>query len=47
MKIVSSLEHYDRLIEEGNDPVQDPPQLHEYMRWDGSSFYNALNPAEK
>ncbi|MGG3507707.1 class I SAM-dependent methyltransferase [Paenibacillus lautus] len=45
MKIVSTLEHYELLIDEGNDPVQDPPQLQAYMnRWDGPSFFNELNP---
>lgn len=48
MKIVSSLEHYDLLIEEGNDPVQDPPSLQEYMSsWDGPLFYDSLSPKDK
>ncbi|MDQ0088556.1 SAM-dependent methyltransferase [Paenibacillus anaericanus] len=48
MKIVSVLEHYELLIDEGNDPIQDPPQLQAYMnRWDGPSFFNELNPENK
>ena len=36
--------HYDALIDEGNDPVLDPPILKEYMdKWDGETFYNLLN----
>ncbi len=35
--------HYDLLIEEGNDPVYDPPALKAYMdRWDGPAFIEAL-----
>ncbi|TCZ79330.1 class I SAM-dependent methyltransferase [Paenibacillus albiflavus] len=45
MKIVSTQEHYEMLIDEGNDPLQDPPQLQAYMnRWDGPSFFNELKP---
>lgn len=48
MKIVSTLEHYELLIEEGNDPVQDPPNLQAYMnRWDGPLFFNSLVPKNK
>lgn len=33
-------EHYDKLIEEQNDPVWDPPILQEYMNlWDGTPFF--------
>ena len=36
--------HYDRLIEEGNDPVRDPKILQEYMdRWDGKLFLDKLS----
>lgn len=36
-------EYYDRLIEEGNDPVLDPPALRAYMdRWDGQLFLDLL-----
>ena len=35
--------HYDSLIDEGNDPVLDPPELREYMdRWDGEAFLRLL-----
>ena len=31
--------HYDLLIDEGQDPVCDPPLLQEYMnKWDGELF---------
>lgn len=31
--------HYDRLIDENNDPVHDPEPLRDYMdKWDGSAF---------
>lgn len=37
--------HYDALIDEGQDPVCDPPQLQEYMdRWDGEAFLELLSP---
>ena len=36
-------EHYDLLIEEGNDPVLDPPNLQNYMdKWDGKLFIDLL-----
>lgn len=48
MKIVHALEHYEFLIEEGNDPIEDPPHLQEYMSsWDGPFFYEALSPLGK
>lgn len=35
--------HYDLLIDEGNDPVLDPPELAAYMDgWDGAAFMSAL-----
>ena len=35
--------HYELLIEEGQDPVCDPPLLQEYMnKWDGELFLNLL-----
>ena len=35
--------HYDLLIDEGDDPVHDPPKLKEYMdRYDGKTFFDAL-----
>ena len=42
-KFVSAQEHYDLLIEEGNDPVLDPPALAAYMDgWDGEILLDAL-----
>lgn len=36
-------QHYDLLIDEGNDPVHDPAPLREYMDgWDGETFLRAL-----
>ena len=35
--------HYDLLIDEGNDPVQDPAELRAYMdKWDGAAFQGLL-----
>ncbi len=35
--------HYDLLIDEGNDPVLDPPMLRDYMdQWDGALFIDLL-----
>lgn len=37
------IKHYDKLIEENNDPVFDPPALKEYMDgWDGKSFIDEM-----
>ena len=37
------IHHYDALIDEGNDPVFDPPPLREYMdKWDGQAFIDAM-----
>ena len=42
------IHHYDALIDEGNDPVFDPPPLREYMdRWDGQAFIDAMELDEK
>ncbi len=36
-------QYYDRLIDEKNDPVYDPPILQEYMfKWDGPRFIEGL-----
>ena len=36
--------HYDALIDEGNDPVLDPPALKDYMDgWDGDRFFALLD----
>ncbi|MBQ8178010.1 MAG: class I SAM-dependent methyltransferase [Clostridia bacterium] len=38
------IDHYDLLIEEGNDPFRDPPALQDYMnQWDGALFLDSLN----
>ena len=35
--------HYDNLIEENNDPVNDPKPLQEYMdKWDGQVFIDKM-----
>ena len=37
--------HYDLLIDEGNDPVDDSEELRRYMDgWDGQIFMEELNP---
>ncbi len=37
------IEHYDKLIDENNDPVYDPQPLKEYMdKWDGQVFIDAM-----
>lgn len=41
--IILTVEHYDNLIDENNDPVHDPEELQEYMnKWDGIEFLNEL-----
>lgn len=46
-RIVSTAEHYDLLIDEGNDPYRDAPLMQEYMsRWDGPLFFEALGSTE-
>ncbi|MBR5313429.1 MAG: class I SAM-dependent methyltransferase [Clostridia bacterium] len=38
------IDHYERLIDEGNDPVEDPEPLRAYMdKWDGKTFLDALD----
>lgn len=37
------IRHYDAMIDEGNDPVFDPPVLQKYMdKWDGQAFIDAM-----
>ena len=37
------IDHYDLLIEENNDPFNDPPALQDYMnQWDGALFLDLL-----
>lgn len=36
--------HYDKLIEENNDPVNDPKPLQDYMdKWDGQVFIDKMH----
>ncbi len=40
---MNAIEHYDKLIDENNDPVYDPEPLKEYMdKWDGKVFIDAM-----
>ena len=37
------ISHYDRLIDESNDPFRDPPELKAYMdKWDGQPFIDEM-----
>lgn len=48
MKIVSAFEHYESLMDEGNDPAQDPPIGQAYMsQWDGPLFFDGLKGNDK
>ncbi len=39
-----TIDHYDRLIDENNDPVFDPQPLKDYMdKWDGQRFVDSMN----
>lgn len=38
-----TIDHYDRLIDENNDPFRDPKPLREYMdKWDGGRFVESM-----
>lgn len=40
---MNTIEHYDNLIDENNDPVRDPEILKQHMdKWDGKQFIDAL-----
>lgn len=40
---MNTIEHYDKLIDENNDPVRDPDILKEHMdKWDGKQFIDVL-----
>lgn len=42
------IEHYDKLIEENNDPVHDPMPLKDYMnKWDGQEFVDKMKLTDK
>jgi ubiquinone/menaquinone biosynthesis C-methylase UbiE len=37
------INHYDKLIDENNDPFNDPPAVKEYMdKWDGQAFIDEM-----
>lgn len=37
------IEHYDKLIDENNDPARDPKPLRDYMdKWDGEKFIESM-----
>ena len=37
------IEHYDKLIDENNDPARDPKHLRDYMdKWDGEIFVESM-----
>ncbi len=37
------IEHYDKLIDENNDPVHAPKPLRDYMdKWDGQKFVESM-----
>ena len=41
--MIDVIHHYDHLIDEGQDPVNDPPELQAYMsKWDGEAFIKLL-----
>lgn len=45
---MNTIEHYDNLIDENNDPVRDSDILKEYMdKWDGKSFIDALELSQE
>lgn len=40
--------HYDKLIDDNNDPFHDPQPLREYMdKWDGQSFIDSMELTHK
>ena len=44
MKKYTVKKHYDRLISENDDPVNDPPELKAYMNgWDGEFFIEKMS----
>ena len=41
--MIDVIEHYDKLIEENNDPFRDSKPLKDYMdKWDGQAFIDAM-----
>ena len=42
-EVMNVISHYDRLIDEDNDPFRDSPILQEYMnQWDGQVFVDSM-----
>ena len=38
-----AIEHYNKLIDENNDPARDPKPLRDYMdKWDGEKFIESM-----
>ena len=43
MHMKEVIEHYNKLIEENNDPARDPEPLRDYMdKWDGEKFIDSM-----
>ena len=43
MLMVDVIEHYNKLIDEDNDPARDPETLRDYMdKWDGEKFIESM-----
>lgn len=43
MNRIEIIKHYDRLADQGNDPVHDPEMLKAYMdKWDGQQFLDSM-----
>ena len=43
MLIRDLIEHYNKLIDENNDPARDPKPLRDYMdKWDGEKFIESM-----
>jgi ubiquinone/menaquinone biosynthesis C-methylase UbiE len=46
-EIISTTDHYDRLIDVNNDPFNDPPELKKHMeQWTGRLFWNMVGHFE-
>ncbi len=44
MNMKAVIDHYDKLIDENNDPIRDPKPLREYMeKWDGDKFIESMH----
>ena len=41
--MIDVIEHYNKLIDENNDPTRDPKPLRDYMdKWDGEKFIESM-----